>query len=166
MEPAKRVPSAANALPARLSSNFPGLVTFAGKFLRFTAVGAISGVLYALATAASIRGWGIDSRSAAVVGWSVALPFNFLAHRRHTFRSRGIFTVDLFRYVIMQMSNILLSVGAMAVAVDLLALHYVFGILAAIVVVPIVTYFVLDNFVFPRQAYRDPDAGQPLNRRS
>lgn len=61
----------------------------AAKLIRFAGVGAVSGALYALGTTISIRGLGVDGGSAVVLGYALALPFNFMAHRRHTSAQAG-----------------------------------------------------------------------------
>jgi putative flippase GtrA len=126
-----------------------------GKLTRFVFVAAVSAALYALGTSLSIRNWGIDGRWAVVVGYALALPFNFMAHRHHTFRSRGVLTADLLRYVVMQLVNLALCFGAMVIAVNVFALNYVVGIVAGIVVVPVATYLVMDRYVFRLQTVPD-----------
>jgi putative flippase GtrA len=131
------------------------LTAVIGKLMRFAGVATVSGTLYALGTTLSIRNWGIDGRWAVVVGYAFALPFNFVAHRHHTFRSRGMLSADLLRYVVMQLANIALCFITMVIAVNLLALHYVVGISAGIVIVPVVTYLVMDRYVFWHQNFSD-----------
>ncbi len=130
-----------------------------GKLTRFAVIGAVSAGLYSLGTAVSIRSWGFDARWSVVVGYALALPVNFAAHRHHTFRSRGRLPADLLRYAAMQLANIVLCFAGMAVAVNVFGLHYVVGILAGIVVVPVATYLAMDRFVFRHQNFRDcPEA--------
>ena len=49
----------------------------------------------------------------------------------------------------------LVSVFAMTVAIDFLALHYAIGIILGIGLVPIVNFFVMDKWVFARKKIFD-----------
>ena len=129
----------------------PAMAAIVRKVMRFAGVGAVTAVLYALVTTAAITQLRLDDRVAAAVGYAVLLPLNFLAHRRLTFQSTSLFSADMVRYAIMQAIIFTMTVGTMGFMVNVLGLHFGFGIVLAIVLAPILTYFGLDRFVFPRQ---------------
>ena len=90
-------------------------------------------------------------RFASVLGYFTAVPFAFYAHRSYTFGSQGAVKLELRRFVIAQATSLLVSVFAMAAAIDYFGLHYAVGIIGGIVLVPIVTFLALDLWVFSDQ---------------
>lgn len=122
------------------------------KILRFCLVGAANAVIYALSTSIYIVQVGIGDKTASVLGFCTAVPFAFLAHRSFTFSSRGLARDELPRFVVTQLASLLTSVFAMGAAVDLLGFHYSVGIFGGIVLVPIVTFLVLNKWVFQQQS--------------
>ena len=115
---------------------------------RFAGVGGASSLLYAFVVAGAVSGLGLNHNLAALLGFAITAPINFVMHRRFTFRSVGLVENDLVRYVIMQAVNVLLSIGAMVLSVDGFHLPYAVGILGAIVLIPLVSYCVMDRWVF------------------
>ena len=123
------------------------------KFIRFCLVGGANAIVYAAATFTYIAHFGFGENLASLLGFLTAVPFAFIAHRFFTFASRGLAGVELLRFVATQIASLLTSVLAMTVVVDLLGLHYGFGVLAGILVVPIITFFVLNKWVFRNQTH-------------
>ena len=121
------------------------------KYIRFCLVGGANAAVYAAATFTYIAHIGFGENLASVLGFFTAVPFAFVAHRFFTFASRGLVGVELLRFVATQIASLLTSVLAMAVAVDLLGLHYGFGVLAGVLLVPLITFFVLNKWVFRNQ---------------
>jgi putative flippase GtrA len=122
------------------------------KIFRFCLVGAANAVIYALSTSIYIVQFGIGDKTASVLGFCTAVPFAFLAHRSFTFSSRGLARIELPRFIVIQLASLLTSVFAMGAAVDLLGLHYSAGIFGGVVLVPVVTFLVLNKWVFRHQA--------------
>jgi putative flippase GtrA len=128
-----------------------GMWAMVAKMARFSSIGALTGLVYALVTAAAVSLFTLSAVVASIVGYLAAIPVNFILQRRITFRSNGGLSSDLGKYIVVQAANLTLSAGAMAAAVDFFGLHYAVGIVAAIVMVPVVTYVVMDSWVFDRQ---------------
>ena len=122
------------------------------KLLRFTGVGVFSGLFYAAVTTLSVSAAGISATTASMIGYAAVIPLNFVLQRTYTFRSGGLFTSDVAKYVVVQVANLVLCAAAMTAVVELFGLHYFFGIVAAVLIVPLVTYFVMDRWVFSRQS--------------
>jgi putative flippase GtrA len=117
------------------------------KALRFGFIGALSGLVFAVTTTI-LTGWiGMNPKLASVVGYLMSMPLNFVGNRRFAFKSENMLSEDLLRFVLLHTGNILLTVLAMG-AVDLLKLHYEFGIVAAMVVVPCVSFAAMNWWVF------------------
>ena len=144
--PAKSL-AAAPARPAR---------SFVSKLLRFPVVGALSSALYAASTWFYIARLGLDENVAAFAGYATAIPFSFLGHRNFTFGSRGGARAELVRFAVVHAAGVLVAWASMQ-ASSRLGLHYAVGIVAAVVLVPLVSFLVLDRCVFRVDAARPSD---------
>ena len=131
----------------------PAIAAVVSKVMRFAGVGAVTSIVYAIVTTFAIKGLGFDDRVAAAIGYAAALPLNFLAHRQLTFKSTSLFSADMLRYAVMQAVNFSLAVGVMALTVNVMGFHFGVGIVLAIGLAPVLTYFALDRFVFPSQRH-------------
>jgi putative flippase GtrA len=131
------------------------------KALRFGFVGALSGLVFAVTTTI-LTGWiGMNPKLASVAGYLVSMPLNFAGNRRFTFKSENMLSVELLRFILLHTGNILLTVFAMGAVVDLLKLHYEFGIVVTIVVVPCVSFAAMNWWVF-RKAIGRPQPGPKI----
>jgi putative flippase GtrA len=131
------------------------------KALRFGFVGALSGLVFAVTTTI-LTGWiGTNPKLASVVGYLVSMPLNFAGNRSFAFKSENMLSEDLLRFVLLHTGNVLLTVFAMGAVVDLLKLHYGFGIVASIVVVPCVNFVAMNWWVF-RKAISRPQPGPKI----
>lgn len=124
------------------------------KIMRFSVVGALSGLLYAVFTTIGVQATGLDPKLASLAAYAGVVPINFLLQRNFTFRSEGAVAFDLVRYGVAQVCNTLMCFAVMWLAVDLLSLHYAVGIVLGIAVVPFVTFFIMDRWVFSAQRQR------------
>jgi putative flippase GtrA len=121
------------------------------KLLRYATVGVANAIIYGVSTAFYIHTFGIDGKIGSVLGYCTALPFAFIAHRSYTFSSQGAVKIELLRFAITHATSLLVSLIAMAAAIDYFGLHYAFGIIGGVVLVPIVTFLALDLWVFSDQ---------------
>ena len=121
---------------------------FQFRLLKFACVGVINSVIYGISTALYVSQLGIDGKIASILGYCTALPFAFFAHRAYTFESTGEVRIEVRRFVITQVTSLLVAVFAMAAAIDYFGLHYAVGIVGAVVLVPLVNFFALDLWVF------------------
>jgi putative flippase GtrA len=133
------------------------------KALRFGFVGALSGLVFAVTTTILTGEIGLNPKLASVVGYLASMPPNFVGNRRFAFKSENMLSEDLLRFILLHAGNILLTVFAMGAVVDLLQLHYLFGIIAAIVVVPCVNFATMNWWVF-RKAVGRPQPGPNIFR--
>ena len=124
------------------------------KGLRFGFVGAISGLIFAAITAALISGAGFDEKLSSIVGYVVSMPANFFANRSFSFRSQGRIWSDAVRFASLHFVNMAVTAGAMGAAVNVLALHYLFGVAGAILLVPLANFFLMNIWVFGARARR------------
>lgn len=137
---------------AGVAQPLTGWHAIAAKVSKFSVVGALSGLLYVVFTSLAINGLGIEARYASLIAYAGVMPVNFVLQRSFTFRSDGKAMGDLTRYLIAQGVSAFVCFLAMLLAVDGFGLHYTIGNAVGIVLVPFVTYFVLDRWVFAEQA--------------
>ena len=130
-----------------MSAASPSKRSLTSKVLRFPLVGAMSSGIYALGTALCIAQWHMAHELASLSGYLMALPFSFFGHRNFTFGANGRISAELLRFCGVHAIGIALSWTCMTV-VDRLHLHYAFGIVGAVVLVPVVSFLILDRWVF------------------
>jgi putative flippase GtrA len=124
------------------------------KLVRFGAVGVLSGLIYALVTALLVSYAFVQPVAASVVGYCASVPMSFLGHRRFSFRSNGHWTMEAVRFVFTQVINILVTATAMAAATRWLGAPYWWGMIAAVILVPIANFAAMNLWVFREQAGR------------
>jgi len=127
----------------------------AAKAFRFGMVGALSSAVFSIVTAAFVGLLGVDPKLASVAGYVASMPVNFIFNRRFSFRSNSPLLGDLVRFVGLHSVNILLTALSMGAIVDLLGLHYAFGMVAAVIMVPVVNFFAMNLWVFRRRRHLD-----------
>jgi putative flippase GtrA len=127
------------------------------KLLRFPIVGAVSSAVYAVATWFYISHLGVGSSVATFAGYATAIPFSFFAHRSLTFGSRGAVGAEMKRFALVHAAGMFVAWASMR-ASEALDLHYAIGIVTAVVLVPLVSFVVLDRWVF--KATGVPPAGR------
>ncbi|HWN71887.1 MAG TPA: GtrA family protein [Haliangium sp.] len=126
----------------------------AAKALRFAAVGLLSGAIYAIVTSVLVARLGWAPVPASVVGYCVSVPASFLGHRRFSFRSDGHWTAEAVRFVLAQAVNMTVTAGSMHAALRWLGSNYVWGMFAALILVPIANFLFMNLWVFTDQAER------------
>jgi len=132
--------------------------SLASKLVRFPIVGALSSAVYAASTWFYIARLGVESSAATFAGYATAIPFSFFAHRSLTFGSRGAIGIEMKRFAVVHAAGMFVAWSSMR-ASEFLDLHYGVGIVTAVVLVPLVSFVVLDRWVFKAGASqgRAPD---------
>lgn len=118
------------------------------KLVRFPIVGLVNSLVYAVATTVYISQFAVDNKLATFLGYLTSLPIAFFGHREFTFGSTGGLLIELRRFCLVHAVGVLISWLSMSTAVDFFGLHYAVGIFGAVVLVPIVSFFVFDRWVF------------------
>ena len=126
------------------------------RVVRFGLVGVIASGIYAVAGLVLIDGLGIASPIASGLAYVIAIPVSFLGQRHFTFGSRGAVRHELPRFVFVQIFNIALAIGIMALVTDVLGQSHQLGIIAVILCIPAVTFLLLATTVF-RAKRRGPE---------
>jgi putative flippase GtrA len=146
--PAVVLVSNRNAAPKRLLVWLVRDLGLLAKGLRFGLIGGISGAVFALATVILISFAGLEDKSASVLAYIASMPVNFIGQRYFTFRSQGRLVTDGFRFCMLHLANMAVTAGAMGAAVSALGLHYGFGIVGAILLVPLSSFSLMNLWVF------------------
>lgn len=126
----------------------------AAKALRFGMIGVLNGLVYAAVTSALVMFLGVAPVPASVLGYCASVPAGFIGHRRFSFRSDGHWTAEAVRFAFTQALNMAVTALSMQAATQWLGGAYYWGMLAAVVLVPIANFAVLNLWVF-----RDQRAG-------
>lgn len=123
----------------------------AAKITRFGFVGVASGTIYALVTWLLVALAGVSPVPASIGGYCASVPMSFLGHRQFSFRSNGHWTVEATRFAVSQAVNIAVTAGSMAAAVRIAQGAWWWGMVAAVVLVPIANFAVMNLWVFRDQ---------------
>ena len=118
------------------------------KAIRFALVGLLNGCIFAAVTALLVSGLGVDPIPASVAGYCLSVPLGFLGHRQFSFRSRGHWLAEAGRFVVVQLVNIAATAGSMYLAVEHLGAAYYWGMVAAVILVPMVNFLLAHLWVF------------------
>lgn len=129
---------------------YPWLRPYVLKLTRFGGVGLFNSALYAVISIACIRLFGIGPTMASVIAYLGCVPVAFWAHKRITFRSQAKAEGEFLRFVVAQVLSFGIAVGGMHASVQILGLHYLIGVFSAVFLVPLATFFVLDQWVFAK----------------
>lgn len=121
------------------------------KAARFASVGVLSGTIYACVTALLVSGLGAAPIPASIAGYCASVPASFIGHRQFSFRSNGRLSLEALRFVLAQALNIAVTAGSMHAATAWLGSAYWWGMIAAVVLVPIANFAFMNLWVFRDQ---------------
>lgn len=124
--------------------------------MRFPLVGVLNTLIYGVATSFYIGTLGLGSEMASLLGYLTAVPVAFVAHRSFTFGHSGAVGSAMTRFLLVHLLGMLASWAAMKLAVGYFGFHYALGIVAAMVIVPILSFIVMTYWVFPSDAEPAP----------
>jgi putative flippase GtrA len=95
-----------------------------------------------------VAGLGWRPVPASIAGYCASVPASFLGHRRFSFRSNGHWTGEALRFGFTQALNIAVTAGSMYGAVHWLGRQYGWGMVAAVILVPIANFIAMNLWVF------------------
>ncbi len=124
----------------------------ARSLLRFAAVAALSGGLYASFCAVLIKYLSIDQRIATVLAYVSSMIFNYMGHRFYTFDSSGSYNTEIMKYIIVHTVNIICYAAIMHVSVFIVKINFLYAMIISIIFVPILNYIIFDRWVFPESS--------------
>lgn len=120
----------------------------AGKIVRFGISGAASSLLFTVVATSVTWAFGIEAIMASVVGYLVCIPVNFLLNRHYSFRSRNRVAGDAFRYSVLHLFNIMLTMFIVYAGVNHFRMHYSVAFVVVSLLVPVSSFIILNLWVF------------------
>ena len=124
------------------------------RFGRFAVVGAVATAMHAAVFTAAIELVHAEPVVATVIAFVVAMMTGFSLNRRWTFAVHDAPAQRLWRYAFAALAGLALNAGIMACVVHLLHASPYFGLAAAIVIVPPVSFTLNHFWVFREPAAR------------
>jgi putative flippase GtrA len=119
-----------------------------GKLSRFGTIGAINTATYAMLSSGLISLLGADPTLSSAAAFAACLPLAFWSHKLVTFRSSNGSREEFLRFATVQFISFCVAVLDMYVCVTLLGRPPAVAILLTIVIVPIISFIVMDRRVF------------------
>jgi putative flippase GtrA len=119
-----------------------------GKFARFAIVGGLSTLLYGIVSASLIANDHVSPTAGSAIGYLASIPFNYALQRGFAFQSRNPPRSEFGRYLLVHASNLALSTLSMHAITAWLHAEYWIGIVATMLLVPVIVFIVLDRWVF------------------
>ncbi|MCE1191509.1 MAG: GtrA family protein [Acidovorax sp.] len=120
------------------------------KLSRFAMVGVANALVYALATRLYADVLAVSAAVASGLGYATAVPLAFFGHRHLTFEARGALTPQFARFLGNHLLGFALAVVIAWLMTDLLGWPIWMGMGTTILAVPVVSYLVMDKWVFAR----------------
>lgn len=114
------------------------------KFIKYSAVGCISILIYYLSVFVLVELIGKDPIFGTAVSFVIMSYFSFLLNRKFTFGSDFSYN-KLLRFLAVSAIGFTLNFFIMYLVVNILSLHYSIGELATTLVIPIIN-FILNNY--------------------
>lgn len=130
--------------PDRVSA----LVSSGLRFIRFGLVGALATGTYAVAVLALVRWPGLGPTMASVVAYIIATPVSYFGQRNFTFASEGSLHRELPRFLVVQVINLAAAAVVMWIVSEQLGADPAIGVVAVVMVIPLMTYILLNQSVF------------------
>lgn len=119
------------------------------KFSRFVMVGVANTLVYAVATRLYADFFAVSAAVASGLGYATAVPMAFFGHRNLTFEAKGALSPQLVRFLGNHLFGFVLAVVIPWLMSDLLAWPAWMGMSATILAIPVVSYLVMNKWVFP-----------------
>lgn len=120
------------------------------KLSRFAAVGVANALVYAVATRLYADAFAVSAAVASGLGYATAVPLAFFGHRRLTFEAKGALSPQFVRFLGNHLLGFALAVVIAWLVTDLLGWPIWMGMGATILAVPVMSYMVMDKWVFAR----------------
>jgi putative flippase GtrA len=118
------------------------------KLLGFVTFGGLAGGVYAAVLAISVDflGWSVFIGSA--VAYALAIPVSYFGNRWVTYRSRNVMAFEAFRFVVVQVINLVLTSAVVHVSMEQFALPTYAGILVAFLAAPVISLILFEVWVY------------------
>lgn len=118
------------------------------QMVRFGFVGLAATAVHVAMLFFLVEQLGAEPVLASVPAFLAALAVSFLANHHWTFAARGAYGQYFIRFAAVSVAGLLLNIAIMYVTVSLMQLSYVAGLMAVIILVPLVSFFLQRYWTF------------------
>lgn len=118
------------------------------KLLRYGGVGVVVTILYSGLTGLFVELLNAPAIFASIGAFLLVLPAAYWGHREVSFRDNARGDCQLRRFVITMSAAFLASSLSVLILVNGLGAHYGFALLVTMMMVPMVNFLILDQWVF------------------
>ena len=122
-----------------------------GKLIRFALTGAVSALIYSLSTHFYSQAFAVSAAFTSGMGYATAIPCSFLAHRHLTFEAKGKLSPQFVRFCATHLLGFLLSIAIVWLITDLWGWNIWIGMIITIILIPIISYLLMDKWVFGKK---------------
>ena len=120
------------------------------QFGRFGVVGVLATAVHFSAVVALVEWFAASPLPANALGYGLAFAVSWFGSSRWTFRGAAVVRFAVPRFVCVSLLGLVLNQAVNALVIDGLGGHYLAGLAAALVIVPVVTFTLNRIFVFPQ----------------
>lgn len=118
------------------------------KIVSFATFGVLAGAVYAVVYAWITQHLDLPVFLSALVAFLVATPISYFGNRWVTYRSRNVLGPESFRFLVVQVFNLVLTALIVHVASKLFRLSTMAEIIVAYVSAPIVSFVLYELWVY------------------
>ena len=138
---------ASRSVQKSIARNLISKLPFA-KLSRFGTIGALNTATYAILSSGLIGLLGVEATLSSAIAFAGCLPLAFWSHKLITFRSDKRGRDEFLRFTLVQVLSFAVATLTMFVCVHLLGLHHLVPILVTILIVPLISFIVMERWVF------------------
>lgn len=118
------------------------------KLARFGVVGITATAVHAVIVVVLVEFIAVDSKVATAIAFLMAFFVSYLGGKKWVFVNSGTERYLLFRFLSVSCISFLLSLLGMYWVVDILYVSYLWGVFISCVLVPLVTFYMHNNWTF------------------
>lgn len=119
------------------------------KLFRFGLTGAVCSLLYAVLAHSFIKIGGLDPVFSSTAAYGLTIPVSFIGQKYFTFRARGKLGSELQGFILLHAAGLMVATALMA-TVESTSYDPLFGILAVMIAVPLLSFLLMNTYVFKK----------------
>ena len=133
---------------SRLTQLIPFFEDKFWRFVRFGIVGGLATLTYAVVSYFLITDIQLGAAISSSLAYLVSVPISFFGQKYFTFNSQGRVIVEVPKFLVVQVINIILCGVIMSVATEVLNFPTVVGIACVVLLIPLASYLMFAALVF------------------
>lgn len=119
-----------------------------GRLSRFGLIGALNTATYSILASGLINLIAVDPTLSSALAFAACIPIAFWGHKLVTYQSSNNSGDEFFRFVVVQFVGFCVAVLDMHLCATVFGLHPATAILSTIVLVPLISFVIMDRWVF------------------